>query len=153
VAVLKAANGWKYKSTILEEVAFDAKAGISFSFLPPVHGTCYMTDCIPPHKQHRHQRQEQMPQPFSVRLVLLLPGGVCRQSGGERTLLCDSKKENFSYVKSVIIIHVGCTRCVTSSTDNIMKIHARITLTVEFIRTCIFYFYFMFEYNYEYDQY
>ena len=42
------------------------------------------------------------------------------------------------YVKSIFIIHVGCTRCVTSSTDNIMKIHARITLTVEFIRTCIF---------------
>jgi hypothetical protein len=33
---------------------------------------------------------------------------------------------------------VGGTRCVTSSTDNIMKIRARITLTVEFIRTCIF---------------
>ena len=42
------------------------------------------------------------------------------------------------YVKSVFIIHVGGTRCVTSSTANIMKIHARITLTVEFIRTCIF---------------
>ena len=41
------------------------------------------------------------------------------------------------YVKSVFMIHVGGTRCVTSSTDNIMKIHARITLTVEFIRTCI----------------
>ena len=42
------------------------------------------------------------------------------------------------YVKSIFIIHVGSTRCVTSSTDNIMKTHARITLTVEFIRTCIF---------------
>ena len=41
------------------------------------------------------------------------------------------------YVKSV---HVGGTRCVTSSTDNIMKIHVRITLTVEVIRTCIFLF-------------
>jgi hypothetical protein len=46
------------------------------------------------------------------------------------------------YVKSVFMIHVGCTRCVTSSTDNIMKIHARITLTVEFIRKCIFLFLF-----------
>ena len=46
------------------------------------------------------------------------------------------------YVKSVFMIHVGGTRCVTSSTDNIMKIHARITLTVEFIRTCIFLFLF-----------
>ena len=44
------------------------------------------------------------------------------------------------YVKSVFIVHVGGTRCVTSSTDNIMKIHARITLTVECIRTCIFLF-------------
>ena len=40
-------------------------------------------------------------------------------------------------------IHVGGSRCVTSSTGNNMKIHARITLTVEFIRTgiCIFLFY------------
>ena len=37
----------------------------------------------------------------------------------------------------VFIVHVGGTRCVPSSTDNIMNIHARITLTVEFIRTCI----------------
>jgi hypothetical protein len=42
----------------------------------------------------------------------------------------------------VFIVHVGGTRCVTSSTDNIMKIHVRITLTVEFIRTCIFLFLF-----------
>jgi len=47
-----------------------------------------------------------------------------------------------SCMKSVFIVHVGCTRCVTSSTDNIMKIHARITLTVEFIRTSIFLFLF-----------
>ena len=40
-------------------------------------------------------------------------------------------------VEAVFIIHVGGTRYVTSSTDNIMKIRARITLTVEFIRTCI----------------
>jgi len=43
-------------------------------------------------------------------------------------------------VKSVFIVHVGGTRCVTSSTDNIMNIHARITLTVEFIRGYIFIF-------------
>jgi hypothetical protein len=46
------------------------------------------------------------------------------------------------YVKSVFMIHVGGTRCVTSSTDNIMKIRARITLNVEFIRICIFIFLF-----------
>ena len=45
-------------------------------------------------------------------------------------------------VKSVFIIHVVGTRCVTSSTDNIMKIHARITLTVECIRGYIFLFLF-----------
>jgi hypothetical protein len=39
-----------------------------------------------------------------------------------------------------IIVHVGGTRGVTSSTDHYMKIHARITLSVEFIRTCIFLF-------------
>ena len=55
-------------------------------------------------------------------------------------------------MKSVFMIHVGGTRCVTSSTDNNMKIHVRITLTVEFIRTCIVYFYVMFEYKDEYDQ-
>ena len=42
------------------------------------------------------------------------------------------------YVKSVFIIHAGGTRCVTSSTDNITKIHARITLNVECIRGYIF---------------
>ena len=40
------------------------------------------------------------------------------------------------------IVHVGCTRCVTFSTDQMMKIQARITLTVEFIRTCILIFLF-----------
>ena len=45
-------------------------------------------------------------------------------------------------VREIFIIHVGGTRCVTSSTDNIMKIRARITLTVEFIRGCIFIFLF-----------
>ena len=39
------------------------------------------------------------------------------------------------YVKSVFVVHVGGTRCVTSSTDQIMNIHARITLTVECTRT------------------
>ena len=52
------------------------------------------------------------------------------------------KKDATRYVKSVFIVHVGGTRCVTSSTDNIIKIHARITLTVEFIRTRIFLFLF-----------
>ena len=45
-------------------------------------------------------------------------------------------------VKSVFIVHVGGTRCVTSSTDHSMTIHVRITLTVEVIRTCIFVFLF-----------
>ena len=45
-------------------------------------------------------------------------------------------------VREVFIVHVGGTRCVTSRTDHIMKMHARITLTVEFIRTCILIFLF-----------
>jgi hypothetical protein len=49
-------------------------------------------------------------------------------------------------VRAVFMIHVGGTRCVTSRTDNIMNIRARITLTVECIRTCIF---FLCKYNYE----
>ena len=44
------------------------------------------------------------------------------------------------YVKSVVMIHVGGTRCATSSTDKTMKIQAWITLNVECIRTCIFVF-------------
>ena len=46
------------------------------------------------------------------------------------------------YVKSVFIVHVGGTRDVTSRTNNIMKIQARITLKVEFIRGYIFIFLF-----------
>ena len=42
------------------------------------------------------------------------------------------------YVKSVFMIHVGGTRCVPSSTANIMKRPACMTLTVEVIRTRIF---------------
>ena len=59
---------------------------------------------------------------------------------------------HLSWVREIFIIHVGGTRCVTSSTDHIMKIRARITLTVEFIRTCIFYVYCMCKYKDEYDQ-
>jgi hypothetical protein len=40
----------------------------------------------------------------------------------------------------VVIVHVGGPRCVTFSTDNIRNIHARITWTVEVIRTCMFVF-------------
>ena len=40
-------------------------------------------------------------------------------------------------VREVFVVHVGGTRCVTSSTDNIMKRQARITLTVDCIRGCI----------------
>ena len=43
-------------------------------------------------------------------------------------------------VREVFIVHVGGTRCVTSNTDNTMKIHVRITLNDEFIRTCILIF-------------
>ena len=45
-------------------------------------------------------------------------------------------------VRAVFVIHVGGTRGVPSRTGNIMNIHARITLTVEFIRPCIFIFVF-----------
>jgi hypothetical protein len=55
---------------------------------------------------------------------------------------------SYTSCRYVFIVHVGRTRCVTSSTDQIMKTHACITLGVEFIRACILYFYFMFEYKY-----
>ena len=48
-------------------------------------------------------------------------------------------------VKSVFIVHVGGTRGVPSSTDHSMKIHVRITWTVEVIRTCICLFLFYVE--------
>ena len=47
-----------------------------------------------------------------------------------------TKTTIMKYVKS-FVVHVGGTRCVTSSTANIMKIRARITWTVECIRTCV----------------
>tara|TARA_B110000090_G_scaffold50177_1_gene57296 strand:- start:9 stop:407 length:399 start_codon:yes stop_codon:yes gene_type:complete len=43
-------------------------------------------------------------------------------------------------VREVFIVHVGGTRCVTSNTDNTVKIHVGITLNDEFIRTCILIF-------------
>ena len=69
-----------------------------------------------------------------------------KESVGEQAqrqaVVLSAQLEERLYVKSIFIIHVGGTRCVTSSTDNIMKIRARITLTVEFIRGCIFIFLF-----------
>ena len=47
-------------------------------------------------------------------------------------------RNNWTLVREVFVIHVGGTRCVPCSTDHIMNIHVRITLNVEFIRTCIF---------------
>jgi len=55
--------------------------------------------------------------------------------GGEMT------GQGTRYVE-VFLVHVGCTRCLTSSTDHYMKIHARKTLGVEFIRASIFLFLF-----------
>ena len=68
-------------------------------------------------------------------------------------LLCDevhvAPAATFRNIANIVkvrsIVHVGCTRCVTSSTDHIMKIHVRITLTVEFIRGYIFIFLFYVE--------
>jgi hypothetical protein len=39
----------------------------------------------------------------------------------------------------VFIVHVGGTRCVTSSIDNNMKVHACLLLNVEFRQACIFF--------------
>ena len=63
------------------------------------------------------------------------------------TVAAEEQRKNTCFtvvavVREVFVIHVGCTRYVTSSTDNNLKIHARITLNVEFIRTCIFIFLF-----------
>ena len=65
------------------------------------------------------------------------PGGVPRYTFHDTVVL-----DRWYQVKSVFIVHVGGTRCVTSSTDHYMNIHARITLSVECIRTCLFLFLF-----------
>ena len=78
--------------------------------------------------------------------------GICRWLNFTKSsVIPGSMSPKSRYVKSVFIIHVGGTRCVTSSTDNIMKIHVRITLTVECIRVFV-YVYLMVEYNAESDQ-
>ena len=50
----------------------------------------------------------------------------------------DARNDLETYVKSVCIIHVGGTRCVTSRTGKNMKRRARISWTVECIRGYIF---------------
>ena len=45
-------------------------------------------------------------------------------------------------VRELLMIHVGGTRCVTSSTDQIMTIQAWITWTFECIRPCTLIFFF-----------
>ena len=59
----------------------------------------------------------------------------CRARCGYRTVH-DQTRTGTVYVTHMF----GCTCDVTSSTDQIMNIHARITLNVECIRTCIFLF-------------
>ena len=60
------------------------------------------------------------------------------------TMSSNKEREDFSRlivsggVREVFMIHVGGTRCVPFRTDHIMNILARITLTVECIRTCLF---------------
>ena len=64
------------------------------------------------------------------------------------TMSSNKEREDFSRlivsggVREVFMVHVGGTRCVPFRTDHIMNILARITLTVEVIRTCIFIFLF-----------
>jgi hypothetical protein len=66
-----------------------------------------------------------------------------RQAEVMRARLAEQRfRRKKNLVREVFIIHVGGTRYVTSSTDNIMKIHAGITLNVEFIRGYIFIFLF-----------
>ena len=52
----------------------------------------------------------------------------------------DARNDLETYVKSVFVVHVGGTRCVTSRTGKNIKRRARITLTVACIRTCILIF-------------
>ena len=76
------------------------------------------------------------------RVRVALHNGSAASVHSPLTLQHKSHVTRVCQVKSVIIVHVGGTRCVTSSIDHSMKIHVRITLTVEFIRTCIILFLF-----------
>ena len=98
----------------------------------PRGGLCQSYMFLPPWLERRRLRARKLPERlFQPRRLpgfyVPLQHGV----GGRRVQLP-------RYVKSVFIIHVGGTRCVTASTGNILKIRARITLTVEFIQGYIF---------------
>ena len=70
-----------------------------------------------------------------LEMEALESGALDKVRGLHERLLHASRS---GYVKSLLyVIHVGGTRDVPSSTDHIMNIQARITLTVEFIRTCL----------------
>ena len=49
----------------------------------------------------------------------------------------DDDMEDTPYVKSVFVVHVGCTRCVASNPDHTMHRQARITVGVGCTRACI----------------
>ena len=61
-------------------------------------------------------------------------GGLSGKRGGRAGTF-------YWYVKSVFIVHVGGTRCVTRSIDHIIQIHARITWGVVVIRAIFFIFF------------
>ena len=77
---------------------------------------------------------------FFALFIDLLTDKVQPLSIGDQTMPNTRPWSTAPNVRAVFMIHVGGTRCVTSSTAINMKIHARITLTVECIRTCIFIF-------------
>ena len=70
--------------------------------------------------------------------VASLTTALAEQRTTHAATLAQLDGKEHAMVCAIGLVHVGGTRCVTSSTGNIMKIRARITLTVEFIRTCIF---------------
>jgi len=73
------------------------------------------------------------PRTASTKSALATTKGTSVANGGCATM----GDARVNPVREVFIVHVGGTRCGTSSTDHYMKIHVRITLTVECIRTCI----------------
>ena len=78
-----------------------------------------------------------------LKKILTKPNGKPPKGNGWG---CRIKKVTTTYVNSVLMLHVGCTRCVTSITDHTMNIKAWIRV-FHWSEPVFWYLYCVFEYN------